>query len=542
MAQVHVEMTGDEAKLWASMQKITRAVGDQEKALGKVGSKSREVAKEQEALAAKGKAVFEATRTPMERQAAKLAQINELYKKGAIDVGTYSRAYQQVHGTVSKTGDALSKTGGMGQKAMDSIGGAAMGLLGTFTSITAAIGIATKAMTDMQAKAAEAGQQQQASRMGLGQLAQVAGSEAEMQALMGRAEGVYLQGGAGSMDEAARMVFAAKAMGAEDQLGLIGELKATGMVQDPTQLIGAIDTITDQMGAADTGDLRTMIAKGLGAQKTSETSLEELMTATGAAGMQARGLGIKDEEVMAAVAVAANVSKSAEKGGKKVGQFFESLTKLQETDSGGMFPQFDFKGKSLEAIMTELKTAAPDDAAMRELLGEGYAGYAALAVQPGKYDAAMNAIEAAPVKDFADTDELDRRLQLYLASPELRAARRAQQAKATEELSRKRLGIMANEADYQQKQVEAGMRAEGTNEWGIWAVQQQQGWERWAFGDEAYLGPQAPQVARPGDDNRFGQPNGAADLRRAADALQQSTRNFAAVQRPPALQHPDVDR
>jgi hypothetical protein len=70
----------------------------------------RDLAQSQEALRSAGVAVYEATRTPLERLGAEQARLNDLLQKGAIDWDTYSRAVFNAQDAYDRTTAAAGKT------------------------------------------------------------------------------------------------------------------------------------------------------------------------------------------------------------------------------------------------------------------------------------------------------------------------------------------------------------------------------------------------------------------------------------------------
>ena len=102
MAQLSVTMTGDEAKLWASYQKIVREQVKLEDGLKKTAKESRKAAQESDRLARSAKRVYTETRTPMERHRDRLKQLVQMLGKNKISAETYGRAVKQSMSTSSR--------------------------------------------------------------------------------------------------------------------------------------------------------------------------------------------------------------------------------------------------------------------------------------------------------------------------------------------------------------------------------------------------------------------------------------------------------
>ena len=72
-----VEMSGDEAKLWASFQKIQAAEQGVEQGLGKIGAASDEVKRRQRELGRIAKQAYDSTRTPQEQYKQRLSDLRQ---------------------------------------------------------------------------------------------------------------------------------------------------------------------------------------------------------------------------------------------------------------------------------------------------------------------------------------------------------------------------------------------------------------------------------------------------------------------------------
>jgi len=128
MPQVHVEMTGDEARLWQSLQRIVR--GEQQVAGGfdAIGKQAKEAAKEQKQLERAATRYYEATRTPQERYNAKLKELDVLLQKGKVSQDTYTRAVKQAKGEMDAAGQAGKSA--FGQQMKSAIGSLTTMLMG----------------------------------------------------------------------------------------------------------------------------------------------------------------------------------------------------------------------------------------------------------------------------------------------------------------------------------------------------------------------------------------------------------------------------
>lgn len=90
-------------------------------------------------LAAEGRAVFEATRTPAEKYAMEIERLNKLLQQGAIDQDTYNRAVLQAQ-------DAFSKAEAQGNQLATTL---ASGLANVFSSVVGGSKSAVEAVGDL---------------------------------------------------------------------------------------------------------------------------------------------------------------------------------------------------------------------------------------------------------------------------------------------------------------------------------------------------------------------------------------------------------
>jgi len=338
--------------------------------------------------------------------------------------------------------------------AMDAVGASVGRVVGHYASLGAILGTVAKGLANVKQAADEAAAAQRGSRMELGELAQLATSKEDYQALVQQAKRLYAVGGAASMGEAAKTVFSVASAGDLAALPLYGELRATGLVQDPAKLAKAVATLKTSLGERETGPTRGVVSKLFAASAFAPTRAEELGEAAARAGTAAAALGISDEEVLAATAMAAKATGSGERGGERIAGLMRSLGKLAAPPAPGeepaIWPPLELKGKDLGGMIGEIEKRKLDTGQLTKLFGreEAVDAYRILLQNQQQYGKALTSIRAA------DTGaELDKRLGFYRAEPGLVAARGAEEATATEALSRGPMGAVAN-------RVEAGVARE----------------------------------------------------------------------------------
>lgn len=209
MSKMVVAMSGDEAKLWQSFQKIAKKQAELEGGFKKIGQAG---------------------------------------KKAGADV--------------VKVGDRMQKAGRQGDKAF---GGDAVSQLktffGTFTAGQQTVKLLTKALDAMAAARKKAAEPLKTAAMSIGALAQVTPA-AEMPQAVQETRQFYQQGGAGSLAEAYQMMFEIKSAGAEKEKQFIARLYG---ITDQAGLLKAGGKLRSAFGAKEAGTFNQILSKGLAA-------------------------------------------------------------------------------------------------------------------------------------------------------------------------------------------------------------------------------------------------------------------------------------
>jgi len=417
MSKVTVELTGDEAKLFRSYQKIIDQQAKMEAGEKKVGNQASVTAAKLEKVGQKGKQAF-------------------------------------------------------GSSAVGSLAKYAAGVV----SIGAATQTAIRALNEMAAISAEAGQRARESRRGVGSLAQLARSPEEMQALHAAAKQTFAEGGADTEDEAARTVFAIKSAGGMKHRKMFSQLKATGLVETPDLMARGAATMQASMGKAETGDMRALVSKAFGASQFSPSSAEELLEAASRSGTAAAAMGFSDEELLAAAPVVATAKGGAEMGGTYLAQMMRTLKEKNE-----------FKGMTLKQSVQAIKAKGMTPEQTKKWFGrsQGQEAYELLAANMPMYDKALSEVNTAQA-----TDRVGIQLGLSKAIPSLDAANTAQRAQANRELSEEGLGTSHNLANAVLDNQVARMRKGGSWRSTILAWRAAANTSRKISGDDQFLADQ----------------------------------------------------
>jgi hypothetical protein len=282
----------------------------------------RKAAREEEIFAQKAKQVYEMTRTPLEQYNAKMKELNQLLAKGKISQDDYARASRMA-------GDELQRAGNKGQQAFGAQ--AAQSLIhfaGELIGITTAATGVIKVLEEMRKVKEEAAQEARQSEMGMGSLAQLTTDPKRYKQLVAGAKEMFAQGGASSLDDAAKTVFALESAGLFEQRDIFTQLKSQGVVSDTANLARATKTIMASMGEEETGTARQVISKAFAAGQYAPSYAQDLLPAAARAGTKAKAAGVSDEELLAATAMAAEASGSAELGGTRIASMLKAMGRL----------------------------------------------------------------------------------------------------------------------------------------------------------------------------------------------------------------------
>jgi hypothetical protein len=103
--------------------------------------------------------------------------------------------------------------------------------------------------------------------------------------------------------------------GAGQYQELFTQLRAAGIVEQPDIMARAAKTTITAMGEAETGTFRDLVSKAFGASKFSPALAEQLLEAASKSSVSAKGIGLSDEEILAATAVVSSAKGRAETGG-----------------------------------------------------------------------------------------------------------------------------------------------------------------------------------------------------------------------------------
>jgi len=363
-----------------------------------------------------------------------------------------------------------------GKSRDEAFGSRGMGQLSSFAArigiiATAASGL-KKILAEVNKAREEAGARGLASESGLSSLAQLAGgNKARLQQLIGAARKTYAEGGASSLDAAAKQVFALESAGALGGRQFFSRLY--GIVEDPAAMARAAATMRKSVGAKETGGFSQIVSKAFAASKYSPASAEALLTAASRGGQGIRAIGGSDEELLAATAIMATARGSAEEGGTTVAALLKQLQK-----KGG------FEGLGLKGSLEKLKAKGLSGRKLLKFLGGRQEASIAADVLMRSIPQLDEITGAQAVAEH--TNLAGRIISSREAIPEIEVARAARAARARREIGETRKGALRNVSEATFEKARAYDEAEyGEFIAGLSDVVRRS--DRYLFGDEGAM-------------------------------------------------------
>lgn len=433
MAQVVVEMTSQEAAAWAGIQRLARGTDEFEKSLKKTSTAAKEAAVEQKKLEQAAMRVFEETRTPMERHGQQMAKLNDLFKRGLIDVETFGRATKQ---------SAQSLDTGFGSGAISKLTAFA-GALGLTTSAVGALTAAWQKQEEFKRNAAAGAA---GSALGEGELIQNVSSKAEWDTIKKIAREIYAKGAVSDQNQASSLAYQLAAVGQLQDRDFYTRAAATGLLANPTKMVESVETVRKSMGDSLSGNVPQIISQAFQAASMSKARPEVLLEATARSGTGARALGLTSDQTLAATAVLTNASDAATAGTQMRSMLF-AFRKMASGQTGGSsdtgeqqslselgLPSLNLKGKNIRQQIEEVrsKTAHLDDASVIKMFGrkEGFIAYETLRDNIEAFQQIQQATLGAKTGNTAA-----QKLAILEADPENIAARQARATQAQSDLA-----------------------------------------------------------------------------------------------------------
>lgn len=310
-----------------------KAVDDAAAAGAAKVKKDREAAtaqlqKEREQLAAAGQKVREWL-DPQEKLNAKYRELGVLVKSGQLSIDEATKAGVKYRQEMMGAADASDKAFGVGMAS------SLAGMVGGYLSISSAISTVTAAMQSVAEERKKAAEESYRARMGLGSLSQLAATEKDPTKrealhanLLSEARGIQSSGAAETEGEAGTLLFEMVSAGLDKaDREFATQLRAKGTLFNVAGAAKAYDSMKTELGQGEVGSFRQFMSKALAGAAVAPGSFEQLPIAASGAGSSAKALGLGDEFLTAATAVAGKARGNVDEGGTQVAAFLKQVEK-----------------------------------------------------------------------------------------------------------------------------------------------------------------------------------------------------------------------
>jgi len=427
-------MTGQEAKLWQSLQKVTAQQQKMEQGFKKTGQTARD------------------------------------------------------------TGNKMKTAGDQGSKAF---GTGAVGKLATFAGgfvgISAAVSTVTQLLNNMAQTAEEAATKAKESVIGAGTLAQLAASPEEFKALLGEGRAAYASGVGRSETEAMDLTYQLKAAGfAKEDRALMNEMASVGYMKtgEVTTMIGALKGFAETFGVAETGSVRELSNKAIAAGGATTSNPSEMLLAGTKPTAPAKALGLSDEELWAALGVLTSQSADPKLASTRLNAFLSKMAGNEEFEGKGMSLKKiveTIQAKELDWAELELLTGGK----------RGIIGYKGLADAMGNYETFLEKVKRAPAEDDLTEQLKFHKADPKIASALAATAAEHEAEMSRDKLSQMKnlADTVLNKWEVQRRKEPEGLLL--SKEWEITLGRWQSGLARKMYQDEAWLRTQADDIEDP---------------------------------------------
>jgi uncharacterized protein YoxC len=333
-----------EFKLTASGSGAVKAIEDLNKVLDASQTTADGVTKATKRMVEQAQKIKESN-DPQAKYNRQMQELGQLVKVAGLSL-------EDAQAKAMKYGAQLERASQAGEKAF---GGAALQGISKmalqFAGVTSAIDMMTAALRAYGEEQRKAANDAVRARAGVGQLIQLAASDKDPAAayrdLVAEADSYLAMGAASDRNEAATLTFDLAAAGLEkNDRAFAARMRASGTLTDVGQLAQSYDAMKTALGVGEVGTFEEFASKALAAGQVAPGTVEQLPRALARAGSNAKALGLRDEDVLAAGAVLAKEAGSPEEGGTKLNDLLGSL---QRTG-------VDFTGMSLPEMIERLKT------------------------------------------------------------------------------------------------------------------------------------------------------------------------------------------
>lgn len=336
---------------------------------------------------------------------------------------------------LKKTGDESKRTK---QAQDDAFGGRALSNLQSYVTGLLSIHAASSAIRNTL-NAIDKDQEQAAARQRsrfsqLGKLQQVATGPADFQWMLERTAQTFAV--TGDWAKSANLTFMLRSGGmlGNAQAGetgtraLFAQLMASGFIESPDALAEAAAKWMSALGTAETGTIQQILSKGVAASGIAVGTIEQLMGSSARAGAMAAQVGISDEELITAAAVA---SKTL--GADEAGIYIRSM--LSDLGKAG------YTGKPLMQLLDQVQAEGRTN-----IFGD-VRSKTAVGLLTGAESRSLYAQTLADVQAANTRNLISERSGLSYTDPSMRAARGLTEEESRLELAREQRGVRRNLED-----------------------------------------------------------------------------------------------
>lgn len=477
MGDVKLNYTAESTQARKEIDKVRKENLKLKKSLQDVAKSSKQFSRE-------AKRAYEQTRTPQERYNRKISELATLYSKARISHGTYTRSVKQARQELDRAGKAGQRA--HGPLSLRNVGAMALGYIG----VSKAIGLAVRALGEMDAKEREIAQRQREARVGLGILQQVSATPEEYAARVKKAKEMHAKGVGLTEGEAGTALFRIISANQEKYADLYAQLAAKAVIQEPGELAKSVATLQSSMGKA-AGTPEQIIGRAIVAGAASPATTEEIAQAAGRAGVVAKQAGVSSSELLAATSIAATGTGEAALGGTLIRRLlteFTSYRMMSEKELGkrGITPELLGKmttgplAQRLEAMEAAGGLKLPE---FKDIRGQQRAmlGYLQLVENLPKLRALTGEVETAPGRGVLET-----KLGMTRAVPQMMATEAARTAKGRLTVAETTEGVYASFANAIERDVDARMHEAGFGRFDRWLSRTGAGITRKVMGAEAF--------------------------------------------------------
>jgi len=426
MGQITVQLTGDEARLLRSLDKV--------------------IAKERELALAAKKTGQESAKGSRKSQAG-----------------------------LRKTQAGLSKTAlqfGRNQKARgQAFGSGAVAQLGRFAGGLGSIAAAGSAVTTVLNGVAEAAKRvaesQSESELGLRSLAQLSGGDRKkFKALTSQAKQVFASGGAGSQDGASDLIFQLESAGINTKENRALFASLFGTIKDTAGFAKSAKTLQASVGKEEAGSIRDIASKSIAAAGGNPEKAAQFLRAASQGGAYATQLGISDEDLLSLVAVTATTTGSASEGGTQGKALLKALDRTKDPELRKRIRETGQEA-GLEGILDLLESRGlTSSEAFSQQFGDRAEAFMALSALKGNRELFTQTREAQ--FDAQDTDLIGRTVSLGDTNSTLYFAKQKRIQAARAEIAAEVEGMRDNAIEASKLRYQASLNAQGRSNASWW--------------------------------------------------------------------------